>query len=216
MNKNTELQKMGNFINTNENIEIDSKNFEKIMFMYKVAIKEIESKLDILKQESKLFYNYDLIDHINTRIKTPESITDKMENKGLKYTYKDMIENINDIAGIRVICPLKKNIYTIRNLVTNLPEIKVLKEKDYVTNPKKSGYSSYHMIIEVPVALSQNLIYVKVEIQIRTLVMDFWANIEHKMKYKPNKEITKAKSKELLQCAKIVDKLDSKMMLINN
>lgn len=216
MDKNTELQKMGNFINTNENIEIDSKNFEKIMFMYKVAIKEIESKLDILKQEAKLFYDYDLIDHINTRIKTPESIIDKMENKELKYTYKDMIENINDIAGIRVICPLKKHIYTIRNLVTNLPEIKVLKEKDYVTNPKKSGYSSYHMIIEVPVALSQNLVYVKVEIQIRTLVMDFWANIEHKMKYKPSKEITKSKSKELLQCAKIVDKLDSKMMLINN
>ena len=127
-----------------------------------------------------------------------------------------MIENINDIAGIRVICPLKKNVYSIRNLITNLPGIKILKEKDYIANPKKSGYSSYHMIIEVPVALSQNLVYVKVEIQIRTLAMDFWASIEHKLKYKPNKNITKANSKELIQCAKIINKLDNKMMLINN
>ncbi len=216
MEKSSELQKIENFLKTDENIEINSKNFEKIMFIYKVAIKEIENKLDILKQESKIFYDNDLIDHINTRIKAPESITTKMKNKGLEYTYKEMIENINDIAGIRVICPLKKNVYSIRNLITNLPGIKILKEKDYIANPKKSGYSSYHMIIEVPVALSQNLVYVKVEIQIRTLAMDFWASIEHKMKYKPNKNITKANSKELIQCAKIINKLDNKMMLINN
>lgn len=216
MNKNTELQKIENFLETDENIEINSKNFEKIMFIYKVAIKEIENKLDILKEEAKLFYNYDLIDHINTRIKTPESITNKMKNKEINFTYKEMIENINDIAGIRVICPLKKNVYSIRNLIKNLPGMKIIKEKDYIANPKKSGYSSYHMIMEVPVTLAQNLIYVKVEIQIRTLAMDFWASIEHKMKYKPEKNITKANSKELVQYAKIINKLDNKMMLINN
>ncbi len=216
MSKNTHLQKIENFLEIEENIEINSKHFEKIMFIYQVAIKEIENKLEILKEESKLFYDYDLIDHINTRIKTPESITKKMNEKNLKYTYKEMIKNINDIAGLRIICPLKKNVFSVRNLIVNLPGIKILKEKDYINNPKKSGYSSYHMIINVPVALAQSLIYVKVEVQIRTLAMDFWASIEHRMKYKPEKEISKANSKYLIQCAKIVEKLDNKMMLLNS
>lgn len=215
MNKNTELQKIENLMEIERNIEVNSKEFEKIMFIYQVAIKEINTKLEILKDEFKLFYDYNLIDHINTRIKSPESITKKMKDKSLKYTYKEMIKNINDIAGIRVICPIQKDIYSIRNLITNIPGIKVSKEKDYVKNPKKSGYSSYHMIVEVPVTLSQNLMYVKVEIQIRTLAMDFWASIEHGLKYKNNKGLTKSASKELVQCAKMVNKLDNKMMLLN-
>lgn len=215
MEKRKDLQKIENLMEIEKNIEINSKEFEKIMFIYKVAIKEINTKLEILKDEFKLFYEYDLIDHINTRIKAPESITKKMKDKNLNYTYKDMIKNINDIAGIRVICPIQKDIYSIRNLIMNIPGIKILKEKDYVKNPKKSGYSSYHMIVEIPVTLSQNLMYVKVEIQIRTLAMDFWASIEHGLKYKTDKEITKATSKELVQCAKIINKLDNKMMLLN-
>lgn len=215
MEKRKDLQKIENLMEIEKNIEINSKEFEKIMFIYKVAIKEINTKLEILKDEFKLFYEYDLIDHINTRIKSPESITKKMKDKNLNYTYKDMIKNINDIAGIRVICPIKKDIYSIRNLIMNIPGIKILKEKDYLKNPKKSGYSSYHMIVEIPVTLSQNLMYVKVEIQIRTLAMDFWASIEHGLKYKTDKEITKATSKELVQCAKIINKLDNKMMLLN-
>ena len=216
MEKSSELQKIENFLKTDENIEINSKNFEKIMFIYKVAIKEIENKLDILKQESKIFYDNDLIDHINTRIKAPESITTKMKNKGLEYTYKEMIENINDIAGIRVICPLKKNVYSIRNLITNLPGIKILKEKDYIANPKKSGYSSYHMIVEIPVKLTQKEIYVKCEIQIRTLAMDFWASFEHKVKYKSEQQISKKASKELVTCAKMINKFDNKMIALKN
>lgn len=216
MNKNTKLQKVENFLESKKNIEINSKDFEKIMFIYKVAIKEMQTKLEILEEEFKIFYEYDIIDHINTRIKTPESIIKKMKNKEVKHTYKEMIKNINDIAGIRIICPLKSDIYTVRNLITNLPDIRVLKEKDYVRNPKKSGYSSYHIIAEVPISLSQNLIYVKAEIQIRTLAMDFWASIEHKIKYKNKNEITKVASKELIQCAKIINKLDNKMMVLNN
>lgn len=215
MDKNTELQKIENFLEAEKNIEISSEEFEKIMFIYKVAIKELQNKLEILKEEFKIFYDYDLVDHINTRIKCPESIIKKMSDKKLKYTYKEMIKNINDIAGIRVICPIKKDIYSIRNLISNLPGIKILKEKDYISNPKKSGYSSYHMIVEVPITLSQKLIYVKVEIQIRTLAMDFWASLEHKIKYKAKKEITKSASKELIQCAKMINKLDNKMMSLN-
>lgn len=215
MKKGNELQKIETLMEVEKIIETDSKDFEKIMFIYNMAIKELSAKLEILKEEYKLFYDYDLIDHINTRIKTPQSITKKMQNKGLNYTYKNMIKNINDIAGIRVICPLKDDIYTIRNLIANIPGIKIVKEKDYVRNPKKSGYQSYHTIIDVPVTLSQGTIFVRVEIQIRTLAMDFWASIEHKMKYKTNKEVTKATSKELVHCAKIVNKLDNRIMLLN-
>lgn len=215
MKKGNELQKIETLMEVEKIIETDSKDFEKIMFIYNMAIKELSAKLEILKEEYKLFYDYDLIDHINTRIKTPQSITKKMQNKGLNYTYKNMIKNINDIAGIRVICPLKDDIYTIRNLIANIPGIKIVKEKDYVRNPKKSGYQSYHTIIDVPVTLSQGTIFVRVEIQIRTLAMDFWASIEHKMKYKTNKEVTKSTSKELVHCAKIINNLDNRMMLLN-
>lgn len=216
MEKNIELQRIENFLETNEKIDVNGKMFKKIMFIYSVAQKEIENKLETLKNEFELFYDYELIDHINSRIKKPESIMSKMENKELKYTYKEMIRNINDIAGIRVICPLKEDIYTIRNLISNLPGIKILKEKDYVSKPKKSGYSSYHMILEVPIRLSKSLLYVKVEIQIRTMAMDFWASLEHKMKYKSKEQVTKSKSKELIQYAKVISKLDNKMMLLNN
>lgn len=216
MEKNIELQRIENFLETNEKIDVNGKMFKKIMFIYSVAQKEIENKLETLKDEFEIFYDYELIDHINSRIKKPESIINKMKNKELKYTYKEMIRNINDIAGIRIICPLKENIYTIRNLISNLPGIKILKEKDYVIKPKKSGYSSYHMILEVPIRLSKSLLYVKVEIQIRTMAMDFWASLEHKMKYKSKEQVTKSKSKELIKYAKAISKLDNKMMLLNN
>ena len=107
-------------------------------------------------------------------------------------TYKEMIDKINDVAGIRVICPIKKDIFTLRNLIVKISGVNVIKEKDYVTHPKESGYSSYHLIVEVPIRLSNSNIYVKVEVQIRTLAMDFWANLEHKMKYKAKEKQQKA------------------------
>lgn len=214
MNNNCKLQKIENILEVNKNIEKSSNDYEKIMFIYKAGIKEIQNKIEILQEEAKLFYNYDLIDHINTRLKTPESIIRKMKNRQLEYTYKEMIKNINDIAGIRIICIKKEDIYKIRKLIENIPGTKIIKEKDYITNPKPSGYSSYHIVINVPVCLSQRIIYVKVEIQIRTLAMHFWASIEHKAKYKSNNEITKKEAKQLIQYAKIINKLDSKMMSI--
>ena len=134
------LLKIENFIEKQEPIKANDKTYEKIIFIYSVAIKELLTKLEILKDEFKIFYDYDIIDHIQTRIKKPESIIKKMQDKGYELTYQMMIENINDIAGIRVICPLKKDIFSVRNLVEKLPGIRLLKEKDYVTNPKKSGY----------------------------------------------------------------------------
>ena len=211
----TDLIRMENFLDYNKEVQKEDKTFEKLMFIYSIAIRELETKIGILKDEFKVFYNYDLIDHVNTRIKEPESIIQKIKNRGCKLTYKEMIENINDIAGIRIICPLKKDIFSIKGLIEKLPGVHILKEKDYVTHPKESGYSSYHIIVEVPITLSTNVIYVKVEIQIRTMAMDFWASLEHKMKYKPEDEVSKKVSKEWINCAKMINKLDNKMMLLN-
>ena len=210
-----ELVTMSMLLKKNEKIEKNTKTFEKIMFLYSVAIREMETKLEIIKEEFKLFYDYELIDHMQTRIKKPESIANKMKARGLQLTYQNMIENINDIAGVRVICPLKKDVFSIRDLIRKIPGVKVLKEKDYITNPKNSGYSSYHMILEVPIILSQKIMYVKLEVQIRTMAMDFWASLEHKLKYKPQAEITKSASKELVSYAKMVHKLDNKMMFLS-
>ena len=209
------IVEMKNFLSYDEKIEEKTNTFEKIMTIYEMAIEELETKISILQKEFKVFYNYDLIDHVNTRIKEPASILNKMNKKGYELTYKEMIENINDIAGVRIICQLKDDIFKIRNLIEKVPGINIEEEKDYVNYPKESGYSSYHMIVEDPVTLSKQIIYVKVEIQIRTLAVDFWASLEHKMKYKSEKEVDKKTSKELVNYAKIVNKLDSKIMLLN-
>lgn len=209
------LIKVENFIDYKQNLKVEDETFKKLMFIYSIAIRELETKIGILKDEFKILYNYDLIEHIDTRIKKPESIIQKMKKRNIDITYKDMIENINDIAGIRIVCPLKKDIFSIKELIQKFPGINILNEKDYITHPKKSGYSSYHLIVEVPVTLSKQNIYVKVEIQIRTIAMDFWSTLEHKMKYKPQEKITNKESKEWVNCAKIINKLDNKMMLLN-
>ena len=196
----------------NEKLDVKEEPFEKLMFFYKSALKQLELQMNIIKDEFKLIYNYDLIDHIDTRIKDPKSIIKKMEKKKYDKTYLNLIEKINDIAGIRIVCTLKDDIFFIRDLVKQIPDIHVLKEKDYVTNPKESGYSSYHMIVEVPVKLTQKTIYVKCEIQIRTLAMDFWASFEHKVKYKTKNDVNPKMSKELVSCAKLINKFDTKMI----
>ena len=210
-NKSTDLVNVKNFLDYDKKIETNDKTFEQLMFVYMAAIKEVETKLEIIKQESKIFNDYEIIDNMKTRIKTPESIVNKMKKKGLEINYKEMIENINDIAGIRVVTPLKEDIYEIEKLIRKIPEINVLREKDYVENPKESGYSAYHIILAVPVVLSTKLIYVKVEVQIRTMAMDVWASLEHKMKYKTQKAITNKQSKEWINCAKAINKIDEKI-----
>lgn len=202
--------------NKNEKLDVKEEPYEKLMFFYRTALKELEVQMNIIKDEFKIMYNYDLIDNINSRIKEPKSIIKKMEKKGYEKTYLNLIEKINDIAGIRIVCNLKDDIFFIRDLIKNISDIRILKEKDYVTTPKESGYSSYHMIVEVPVRLTQNTIYVKCEIQIRTLAMDFWASFEHKVKYKSDQDISKKASKELVSYAKIINKFDNKMIGLKN
>lgn len=212
--ESTDLIDLKNFVDYNQKVEERDETFKKLMFVYEMALKELKTKLEIYQQEFKVFYNYDLVDHINFRIKKPDSIIKKMKNKQCKMTYKQMVENINDIAGLRVICPLQKDIYSIKSLIQNIPGVNTIKEKDYVTNPKPSGYSAYHIVLAVPVMLSQNLIYAKVEVQIRTMAMDLWSSLEHKMKYKPKIEPSKKEAKEWINCAKAINKLDGKISLL--
>ena len=212
-----ELIIIENFLeNKEEKLDVKDEPFDKLMFFYQSALKQLELQMNIIKEEFKIMYNYDLIDHIDTRIKEPKSIVKKMEKKKYKKTYYNLIEKINDIAGMRIVCTLKDDIFFIKDLVKQIPDIHILNEKDYVTNPKPSGYSSYHMIVEVPVKLSQKTIYVKCEIQIRTLAMDFWASFEHKVKYKTEQEVNKKTSKELVNCAKMISKFDDKMISLKN
>ena len=215
--RENELTIIENFLeNKEEKLDVKEEPFDKLMFFYQSALKQLELQMNIIKDEFKVMYNYDLIDHIDTRIKEPKSIVKKMEKKKYEKTYLNLIEKVNDIAGMRIICTLKDDIFFIRDLIKQMPELHILKEKDYVTNPKPSGYSSYHMIVEVPVKLTQKTIYVKSEIQIRTLAMDFWASFEHKVKYKTEHNVNKKTSKELVNCAKMINKFDDKMISLKN
>ena len=215
--RENEITIIENFLeNKEEKLDVKEEPFDELMFFYNSALKQLELQMNIIKDEFKVMYNYDLIDHIDTRIKEPKSIVKKMEKKKYKKTYLNLIEKVNDIAGMRIVCTLKDDIFFIKDLVKQIPDVHVLKEKDYVTNPKPSGYSSYHMIVEVPVKLSQKTIYVKCEIQIRTLAMDFWASFEHKVKYKTEQEVNKKTSKELVNCAKMISKFDDKMISLKN
>ena len=207
----TDLVDLKNFVDYNQEIKENGETFQKVMCIYKMSLKELNNKVEIYQEEFKTFYNYELIDHINFRIKSPKSIIKKMQDRGAELTYKEMIENINDIAVLRVICQTQKDIYSIKRLIQNIPGIQTLKEKDYIKNPKESGYSAYHIILAVPVVLSTKLIYVKVEVQIRTMAMDVWASLEHKMKYKTQKAITNKQSKEWINCAKAINKIDEKI-----
>ena len=181
------------------------------MMVYTIALAETKKKMLLLQNKLSKKNTYDVITNISTRIKEPTSIINKMNKKGYDITYKDLIENINDIAGLRIVCTSEKAVYEIVKEIQNMNEINVLKKKDYIKNPKESGYSAYHLIVEVPVIIKENNIWVKVEIQIRTLAMDFWANIEHKLRYKTENKISKKNSNKLKIYAKILIRINKKM-----
>lgn len=193
-------------------IDIGNENFRDIIYVYTLALKEMLKRIEIIQKDYEYFNEHTSIDHIMNRIKLPDSIVNKMKKDKVGLNYKAMIDNVNDIAGIRVICPLKSDVFTVRKYLREFNDIEVIKEKDYVTHPKPSGYTSYHMILKVPVYIKDRAIKVKVEVQIRSLAMDFWASLEHKIKYKPNGEINEQVSKELIKCARDINKLDNKMV----
>ena len=189
--------------------------YRKIKLLYRSSLKEIRTKLEILNDEFKLVHQYNPIEHIESRLKTDESITRKLIRKGKEITVENIQKYIDDIAGVRVICSFTPDIYRIVDMISSQDDIEVLKTKDYMLNPKVNGYRSYHLIVRVPIFLSDRVVPTKVEIQIRTVAMDFWASLEHKIYYKYEGNTPEYIKKELKECADLVTFLDSKMLAIN-
>ena len=186
-----------------------------VMFLYNSALKAINTKIEILNNEFIHIYNYNPIEHVKSRLKTPESIVKKLKNDGREVTIPNMIDYLSDIAGIRIICSFTSDIYLIADMIARQSDITVLYIKDYIKNPKPNGYKSYHLVVTIPIYLSEGPIETKVEIQIRTIAMDFWASLDHQLKYKKsfiddNGEI----SEELKQCAEVIAGTDVKMLEI--
>lgn len=183
--------------------------------VYNSALKQISTKLEILNDEFQHVHRYNPIEHIKSRIKTSESIVKKLRRHGYESTIQNMVQYVNDIAGIRVICSFTSDIYRIADMIRNQSDIRVISIKDYIVNPKPSGYKSYHMLVTVPVYLSDRIIDAKVEIQIRTVAMDFWASLEHKIHYKFEGNAPAHIKNELIDCARMVAELDAKMLSLN-
>lgn len=185
------------------------------MFLYSSALKSINTKIEILNNEFIQLYNYNPIEHVTSRLKTPQSIVKKLQSKGWEVDIDNMVEHLSDIAGIRIICSFMSDIYLIADMIKKQADITVLFEKDYIKNPKANGYKSYHMVVTIPVYLSGGMKETKVEIQIRTIAMDFWASLEHKIAYKFEGHAPDYIEAELKACADMVHMLDAKMYSLN-
>lgn len=182
-----------------------------IALKYRCALREIETKFATLNDEYKSVHSHNPIEHMKSRIKTPESILEKLQRKGLPVT-SEGAEQLTDIAGIRVVCSFLSDVYDIANSITSQKDITVLRRSDYIKNPKPHGYRSLHIIVSVPVFFSSTVENVPVEIQLRTVSMDTWASLEHKLRYKYNGELPDDISDMLLNCADITSNLDHQMM----
>lgn len=193
----------------------DVDSWKTVMFLYQSALKEVGTKLEILNDEFQHVHQYNPIEHIKTRVKTAESIVKKLKRYGYETSIENMVKYVNDIAGVRLICSFTSDIYRLAEMIGNQSDLKVLSIKDYIKHPKESGYKSYHMLVSVPIFLSDSVVDTKVEIQIRTIAMDFWASLEHKIYYKFEGNAPDFISRELRECADMVSTLDEKMLSLN-
>lgn len=190
-------------------------DFQKFMMMYSCAIKEVRTKFEVLNDELSVSSNRNPIQMIKSRIKSPRSIIEKLERKNYELTMNSILTNLNDVAGVRIICSFINDIYDIADMFSSQDDINVLEIKDYIKNPKPNGYRSYHMIVEVPVFFAECKKNLKVEVQLRTIAMDFWASLEHSMKYKKDVNDAEKIMKELKSCADLIAKTDLHMQNIN-
>ena len=186
--------------------------YKELRMMYACAIKEVQTKFEVLETEFKVRYQRNPISSIQTRLKSSSSIIEKMIRKGVPFSMENLEEQIQDLAGIRVICSYVDDIYALANALTSQDDITLLEEKDYIRNPKPNGYRSLHLIVSVPVFFSQQKRQIKVEVQIRTIAMDFWASLEHQMKYKREIPDQQHIVEQLKSCAEDIARVDREMM----
>jgi len=201
-----------------ENSEAEKyfKNFQAFMMMYNCAIKEVKTKFEVLNDEFAVMNNRNHIEMIKTRLKSPKSIIEKLKRKNFPLDMDSVLNNLFDVAGVRIVCSFVDDIYKIASMFARQDDITVIEIKDYIKNPKPNGYRSYHMIVEIPVFFSNKKMNMKVEIQLRTIAMDFWASLEHNMKYKKDIENSEEIMLELKKCSDLIAETDLKMQAINN
>ena len=186
-------------------------DFSRFMLSYRFGVSEVLTKITILREEYEHIHRYNPIEHLNSRIKTPQSIVAKARRKGVDMTLDALRESLRDIAGIRVICSFLPDVYTVRDALCGQDDLTVLSERDYIAEPKPNGYRSLHLIVEVPVFLSDRTERVPVEVQLRTIAMDFWASLEHKIYYKYDGEVPDSLLQELTAAASTAASLDTQM-----
>ncbi len=193
--------------------EVDT--WQTMMFLYNAALKEMNTKIEILNDEFLHVHNYNPIEYVKSRVKSAESIVKKLKRHGHEASIDNMVRYLNDIAGIRVICSFTSDIYKIAEMISNQDDVTVHQIKDYIATPKSNGYKSYHLIVSLPIFLSDGPTDVKVEVQIRTIAMDFWASLEHKIYYKFEGNAPEHIRTDLKECADIVEMLDARMLSLN-
>ena len=204
--------------NAIDKFEYNVMPFKRLMAYYKCAIMEVETKFKVLNQEFSLEYDRNPIETIKTRLKSPDSIVKKLAKKDVPLTVESIEKNLNDIAGVRVICSFPEDIYVLADCLLQQDDIKLIEVKDYIKNPKPNGYRSLHLIVEIPIFLKDEKKNMRVEVQLRTIAMDFWASLEHKLSYKKDipQEEAELLAKELVECANISADLDNRMEQIRN
>lgn len=195
------------------NVEREYK-FEQLMMMYRCAIREVQTKLEVLNDDLASRYERNPIEHINSRIKEPYSIAKKLQKLDVPVCSESIPENLNDVAGIRVICSFIDDIYTVAGMLIRQDDITLIKMKDYIENPKPNGYRSLHLIVEVPVFFADATRKMRVEVQIRTIAMDFWASLDHHLRYKKDVKDAASIEQELKRCADVIAKTDEDMLRV--
>lgn len=212
------LEMMGAGLFSTEEMKKTERKIKRMLCYYQCALMETETKFRVLNEEFSLRHERNPISTIQTRLKDPRSIIEKMRRRGFPLTLESMEENVFDIAGIRAVCSFVDDVYFVANCLRNQDDIRILQIKDYISDPKDNGYRSLHMIIEIPIFLAAEKRVMKVEVQLRTIAMEFWANLDHKMRYKKNidPEVEKKIENELLECALLSANLDQRMQRVRN
>ena len=192
------------------------KGFVDLRCRYQAALTEVKTKLDILNEEFRVRYSRNPTHHMESRIKDPASVAKKLARKGFSPTPENAVEQLKDIAGIRVVCAYRDDVYTIAKLLTNQDDIRLIRTRDYIKEPKANGYRSLHLIVEIPVFLSTGKQYLPVEVQIRTIAMDFWASLEHRIRYKVEFQVPEDLNQELFDAAQRIAEVDEDMQRIHD
>lgn len=185
--------------------------FQKIMTYYRCALMEIETKFNVLNEEYSLQYDRNPVSSIKCRLKTPQSILEKLSRKGIAPSVSAIEENLNDVAGVRVICSFPEDVYTLADVFLKQDDITLIERKDYISHPKPNGYRSLHLIVSVPIFLANEKRPMKVEIQLRTIAMNCWAHLEHQLRYKKTRDFSEQMNADLELCARLSAELDLRM-----